>query len=1224
MHANRTTQALSNITDPGHFERLATAVLRASSRQYEALTHSGMNAQGKTIKGPLDGIAFVVGSTPPHMIAAHHTTNSLKDMRAKWLRSAEKDLAKSATSQDASIGDVIKTAVIAWEERRKQPDLRVTLALTTNLDPPQELVRDVHEAGTRFGIDVDLWSGSRLAHFLDSPEGQWLRRQYLGIEQEQLSRPLLHKLSQDCLSARRPPDDQPDAWIDREADRALADAKQRDVVFLLANSGQGKTIACYKHLEAHVARGGCGLILSDEVVDGAVTLDGAVEVTLRQLHPSLVAGSGAEARALCSHDDPFVLVVEDVNRSGRARQIVEKIASWGQEKQSGATPYRVLCPVWPRILAMAGEQQRRRIEALSIAMTPLTNREACEALQRRMRSIGTLLTDIEADAVAGGLGCDPLLIALYDPSSGLNPNTVLRTFINKAVMRLAANQSSYTASDYRSALLSLGCEMLAKRTLAPTWRELSEWYRRDTDILNMLRSLVGDGEVVRLVESPQGQSLAFRHDRVRNTILSHAMAEAMRAGSATSNSVSDPYCAEIVGLALAMHELDTAIVNGIAISNPLALFHALRTFREPSSQTHAHVIEGISRWLDSPASKGRASQYLRWYALAELAETDSPYVVGFVQRIGERGWSSWQALFRNGELSGGVTLCFAIEPGSNAPWRDRQIAHAQERFGPKYIQQLDQQLRRSDLDDKLRCGSLRLAGFFAADQLADALLRSWETDPKREEHLPDYLWAAAQCCGDRPEAVLRPFTDAWAALPNKSEKEGDATAREELAAHDVRFAFHRKPPRKAIGYFIQRAQGEDLRWPITYMLDELDDPDAVEFVVHELARMDRQAKEKDSFSPFVMSAPDGWRRREEHGGPPMSAESKSRLEALWSAPGVDPYLRRQSLRLWTGSSIETDIEVLKQFAGDDPLSDIALFERLRRGDESAVSALIDKLKDEAPDGYWWQAGRYIWSESLTVALAEALALRAGTAKAEWGESSGRDWLLSEMIMRRPPAVAEALLLPHWDKLRFSNHFVHAAFYTATPVVLRLAEESVAECPDKTEMFKYIDHHFGFRTPGLGIVRRSQVEGVAPYLTYWSVHGLDHLWIDCNTHGWFDLRRKWVDPLIKDGRYHEYLSQTGTDRALDKFVADGKLVWLDHWLDDFIKSGVSPDEVVNCVASWFSTRRSLKHFELIANALVHIGARRHLALLNADDIEPAEDVAAIRADTTFAVARKDFS
>jgi hypothetical protein len=73
-------------------------------------------------------------------------------------------------------------------------------------------------------------------------------------------------------------------------------------------------------------------------------------------------------------------------------------------------------------------------------------------------------------------------------------------------------------------------------------------------------------------------------------------------------------------------------------------------------------------------------------------------------------------------------------------------------------------LRNTALELHLRIGALRLAGYLADPQLGEAIEASWNTDSEKNNHLVDYLWAAAQCCGNNPDRFLGPVCDAWAAI----------------------------------------------------------------------------------------------------------------------------------------------------------------------------------------------------------------------------------------------------------------------------------------------------------------------------------------------------------------------------------------------------------------------------------------------------------------------------
>lgn len=149
MNLSQTVQKLTQITDEGFFERLATAVLREAKSEYSALVHSGINAEGKTVKAPLDGICFVPGAQPPHVIAAHHTISARDGLEKKWLHDPFTVKPRKNKRPTAPQGDLIKTATIIAEERKRMPSLRATLILTTNQEPSEDLIRNVNVAGLK-------------------------------------------------------------------------------------------------------------------------------------------------------------------------------------------------------------------------------------------------------------------------------------------------------------------------------------------------------------------------------------------------------------------------------------------------------------------------------------------------------------------------------------------------------------------------------------------------------------------------------------------------------------------------------------------------------------------------------------------------------------------------------------------------------------------------------------------------------------------------------------------------------------------------------------------------------------------------------------------------------------------------------------------------------------------------------------------------------------------
>ena len=182
MDEGRTRKRLAEITDAGSFEALASAVLREEDSRCRRLVETGTNEDGKTVNTIVDGIQFINYKGHRHMVAVQHTTSERRRLRGKWLGEPQ--------------GDVPKTIRELCNQRRANPDMGGTLILTTNKEPPVELVSDLEKVGREAGMEIRVFGGSTLAHFLDfHPTGQWIRASFLGVEPTRLSPGLLRDLS---------------------------------------------------------------------------------------------------------------------------------------------------------------------------------------------------------------------------------------------------------------------------------------------------------------------------------------------------------------------------------------------------------------------------------------------------------------------------------------------------------------------------------------------------------------------------------------------------------------------------------------------------------------------------------------------------------------------------------------------------------------------------------------------------------------------------------------------------------------------------------------------------------------------------------------------------------------------------------------------------------------------------------------------------------------------
>ncbi len=1217
---SETIRALADITDEGLFERLATDVLRqAEPHLYGNLSTPGINPAGKTKRSPVDGIGFVT-SENSRMVTAHHTTSALRDLRSKWLNDSI-NRTKTRSKPTTPLGDIIKTSLLVKQERERTPDLTVTLALTTNLEPSEDLIRDVQAAANLHRITIDVWSGSRIAHYLDNtPDGQWLRRKYLKITQERISAALLAELSRASLEAFNPMTTA-ENFIQREFDEVVARKSPVPLAFFVGESGFGKSIGCYRFLQRHINSGGYGLVLSHQTLGVWQTLDQAIDAELRKLHPSLEPSAGGKARALCSPEKPLVVMLEDVNWADRPSLLLERLIGWSASETNTTARFnwRVLCPVWPRTIASISSEARKRLDELSVTVRRFTDNEARQAIKQRARLARAKINDLTAARIAEALGNDPLLIGLYDFGTKQDPSTVIETFVSNSLERLSAGSGSFTFTEYQEALRELATAMLVRRRIDPTGRDVGEWFRGQSERLAALRQITRLGEIVRLQIIDQVEHLRFRHDRVRAWLFAKAMAELMRS-NVDEAPIGEPFFADVIGAALVYRDIPLQVVERVRRQNPLALFHALKIFQEPQTEVHKAAVEAIYGWLQEDATHKRGNRSLRWTALDVLGDTESSHVLPICNHFKDRTWGLIRARFLNGDVPAGVHLCLKVRFGSNAPWRDRQIEHARHRFGSNMIGQLSELLCKKNIEDETRIGALRLAGHLGEPSLGKAVRKSWLNDKKRKQHLADYLWAAAQCCGDKPAKLLRPICAAWAKLSNRRSKHGLAP-REKLGVHGLSWAFSDVLSAPTARYFVSRARKKDLRLPIMWMLRGVNQPEAIAFIVRILAHHSRSG---GGYWTLPGNEEREWERRQFELGKPMSDISRQELLHMWKGGRKDKHVRRSAFRLWAATIAENDLATLRQ-ADDNHLSDLVLWARIKRHDVTAIPAFIEKLRTD-DSGYWWQLGRDFWNEDLTIALEEELWRRGQTVERQWNSDYHSDWIVAELLVRLTPERAEDLMQKHWEHLRFSFEFIGAALSIATPSTCSLAKEAVSACPDPHSLFKFAyDNLYPQHKTGPGVNRLEQVEAYLPYLDYLDDHAIYTLWDTCNRLGWFAFRRSHLDSRLKEtNRNHTILNPANFFEQLDSALKRSGVDWADFFIRRYVEQTDRVEEVLSLLEQWLKERRTIAAFDFVAAVLRHVGAPSNLELLRVAGVEPIDDVEEIRRDTFFAVARRSLN
>src|ERR1035441_8255813 len=121
-----------------------------------------------------------------------------------------------------------------------------------------------------------------------NPTGQYLRRKFLDINVELISKSLLRELSSTNLEIHAPKDDAA-LRVSRRLDADLNTSAR--MTFLIGRSGNGKSVACHKKLTGRVKAGGFALVLTHEHIAKAATLPDAVGAALHEQRSALTAST---------------------------------------------------------------------------------------------------------------------------------------------------------------------------------------------------------------------------------------------------------------------------------------------------------------------------------------------------------------------------------------------------------------------------------------------------------------------------------------------------------------------------------------------------------------------------------------------------------------------------------------------------------------------------------------------------------------------------------------------------------------------------------------------------------------------------------------------------------------------------------------------------------------------------------------------------------------------
>lgn len=1208
-----TANAIEAMTDAGEFEILATRVLRQIDTDYARVEHMGVNADGKTVKNPVDGFTKVPGTEPALYVMASFSTDQVDNVEKKLLFDHTLSTGKKYKASDD--GDLVKAGRLAQTIREADANAKFVFTFCTNKQPDDSVMQKGYNAGTQLGIEVRFLARSTIRDHLDTkPAGQWLRQQHLGISADLLSLPLLRDVAKENISAYLH-----ELFCTREAIVETATTKRLfsmashpipTTTILTGPSGSGKSVACYQLLSQVMSNGGIGIWVAAETADDSLSLDEAITRTLRGSCPSLGLDAGRIAQALTAHYKvPLIIVVDDVNRTAAPSQCIRKLISWNRRAAAANTPSgktadsrdvpRLVIPAWNHFWNSIARQYRSSPVVGELSTQPMTTDEAHACLEACAKQPIGKQTSFD---LARRLEFDPILLGLWgklygnSPSGHLDaePRTLIADYIRRVVEQCTSDGALLPA-DIHAALDALSERMLTERELYPPWSLVIQWLE-DTQ-LDALRQLSVSGGICRVISRDEEDRFVFRHDRLLESALAKPLEACLRDIESNLDIVADPYFTD--SLARSLVSLGNAAIVPLMMDHaPLAVLGALRHLSDPESEIASKVLDRGSRWLSQAVISESMPAEVVFAAADILRSIKNPLVLTVTKSVKD------DHRFSGARLVNGDAVCgkFFVAgrhfyPGSHAPFIEDTVAQAKQLHLSQLCEQLAAELFDSPHSESQLRAALILAGYLGDPSLAEPVLHAWRND-KDNKCLVEALWASLRCSTD-PELTLAPILDSWATLPCEKD-EHERSERTEFIT-ELTWSMRHGVHDEVVEHLVSRARADErLSNCVTDLLADIDHPNAVAFVACEMAILEREIEGTDKFSFWSYHYRQKWDPIG-HNGSRLSNESRSAILRQWALVEND-YEKKSLLRTWVATT--DSCEELLALSDDVLDSTDVLWRRARLGDETSVDFVLALLEDESR---WWDVVPAIWTDRFVDSLNKALGvLGAQTPDDFSGGQTNDHYKLSKVLRGIPCDTAEKLLLDHWESLKSSAQFLQTAFYIGSETLISACEQVLGSAPESWQPLEHMEMTFGFRTTGLqDRLTEKHINAVLRFLGHIPDMALMDLAVWLKVHGREDIlnnqvlgeiwRRVEAQRSEGDNSYVVRLQlvhfPTDDDLldALEGGESDDGVIW--RWCHHATKRSDPPERLRSVIEKWVSSDPTPERVAAVAKIVRKIGVRQ---------------------------------
>lgn len=1238
MHS--TAEVLDRM-DGAAFEKLCGPVLRKLIPELTNLLPSGINAEGRTIKSLADGFCFIDRN---HYATAHYTTNA-SDLKTKWLY--------NGTARTTSKGDLIKSIDQAREMHALHPAYRYSIFLVSSRRVDDALHLEVNKATSDDFITARIIEQRDLVSFLDhDAEGQYLRKQFLGIDSERISASLLRDIMKDNLARYGQEIYLEEIHLTNVSSQKKVEARLTTsttrINLLTGDSGFGKSTLCFAIMRSVLESGGIVLRVKPSVIEKAVSFEDAILQQLMSDHPKLFIHVD-DIKTLFQNG---LIVIDDINKSDNPAALLDKIISWNQLKKAGAIS--VLCPVWPRNLDALDNKTQKEKKFTAIALERLLFNDCKDIIQHRISGELVKLTDQQMHSLIFDTGFDPLLLDFslqllsktknYGESIAIE---AIKSFVDDKILQIH-NIHHFPIYLIRQSLVFLGNKMLTDRKLDPHLLDLEKWFGPGSQKYQILLMIASQRQLLSFDDSGK---CFFRHDRVRDYLLTLSAADLLDDFVANEDVLRDPYYAEITGGAIAFKTVEKRTLEALIRSNPLAVYFSLKFLQGISAESMlADVVETIQAWKASTEPKNIPRS---------ITKAIGNVLMGFdVKQIDKitRGLSDSAELqlarFRNGIWLSGVNFFSFINyfyPEAPTHLWNSILAHVKTKFLDQTIEGLRTFLPNRFTQDGI-VHAYTLVGFLKEAKLLEALTVSWRKYSSPQNY-PAYLWAFVHSFTKEDRQTLIETLSYWSSISDEEKRRRPsnkgASARainEQVRMLNWEFSDEQQ------ALLIEVSSDTALQEICALLFKKIDHPAAFAVILNqEMQRDTETSRHNDWDSRWDRSKT---RRR-------LSNASLDFLLQEFSDPTGNPIRRYLAWRYWTGN-IDTDIAVqqLQSITDEDNvLFNHSVVWRVKHHDQTAFPAIQQCITSKP-----WLVRLLadIWDKEVCIFFEDWFVQRldSGLNDNDYVEFG------LELLELLDNEDAGRILGIHWQQVKWHPRAIGTALFLSTPATIALADteirrlgfnpgqpmddyyygnihglyisdgdglskEKEADLSLLAEHFKYLHLHYGAKYKGEEErLTRKKLENLIPYLPLFDSFSIYEFANASLRIGASDLCYEKFYPLMETHLKEKIrMTSEGIKRdIISKFreAERGDKVYISHWIEDAEKLGVTDEMLIEALQSFSEEYHNANAFFVINPILERLGTRKSLNLLSrflADSEEDKLKLEYWKANTVFSIKRR---